>query len=666
MKKFLTAFFIWIFSTAAQAALLTADAKVVNLLHSAHFLEDPTGQLSLEDVRKRRSDFRPWLAGGTEANFGFTSSAYWVRISLQRVPATNPDWLLEIKYPKIFDLQFYPPQGQGIFTGSSKALSSRPYFDRFFTFPIDVSTEPGDYYIRATSYYALTLPISVWQPGHYRYEQQQFQLLQFSYYGGLFVLALYGLVIFLTSADRRFLTYSAFIVTTGLGVFAGNGYGRQLFWPDALFFDEISQNTFLSLAAFFGVLFARSLLQLTSKAHLLSKGLWLSQYAFLLIFCLTLLSLFFSSLMRPVNILLMVNALLMGVLVSAACALVYSQRQQGIRFFLFGWLILWLGITTASLRAFGLIPSNPITAYAVQIASVFEVLLMALTLGELLKLENKARLRAQEEALEANQSLLKMTRASEENLKLAVDQRTAQLERSLTKEKNLREQYVRFGSLISHEFRTPLSIIQSQASLLRKEHQNGIDHVTKRIEAIASATKRITIMFEKWLTSDGITPTMEALELKKLELGPWLNTLINTSTHLWMNHRIEVRLNPQVKEVLADEYHLGLALTNLIDNAAKYSALGSIICIETREKTGRLGIAVIDQGSGIPDELQSKVFSEFFRISPESHIRGVGLGLSIVQRIADAHGGDVELTSQVGMGSDFCIWLSTEQMEDQV
>lgn len=664
MKEIFTALLIFISSTIAEAALLTTDTKAVNLLHSALFLEDPTGQLNLEDIKKRDGEFRPWLAGGTEANFGFTSSAYWVRISLQRVNGTNPDWLLEINYPKIFDLEFYPPEGQGIFTGSSKSLSTRPYFDRFFTFPINVSTEPSDYYIRATSHYALTLPISAWQPDHYRHEQQKFQLLQFSYYGGFIVLTLYSLIIFLTNSDRRFLIYSAFIVTTGLGVFSGNGYGRQLLWPNAPFFDEISQNTFLGLAAFFTVSLSRSLFILPNKAIFISKGLWLSQYAFLIIFGLTLMSLLISELTRPVNVFLMINALIMGFLVSAACLLVYRQRQEGIRFFLMGWMILWLGITTASLRAFGLIPSNALTAYAVQIASAFEVLLMALALGDLLKIENKAKILAREVALEANQSLLKLTRASEENLRLAIHQRTAQLERSLEKETALREQYVRFGSLISHEFRTPLSIIQSQASLLRKEHQNGIDHVTKRIEAINSATKRITVMFDKWLNSDGITSTMESIQLKKIELGPWLKTVISTSTHLWMNHRIQLQLSPQVTEVVADEYHLGLALTNLIDNAAKYSAPSSVIKIEVREKMGYVGIAVIDEGFGIPDELKRKVFSDFFRISPESHIRGVGLGLSIVKRIADAHGGDVELTSQIGVGSNFCIWLRTEQKKE--
>jgi signal transduction histidine kinase len=227
-------------------------------------------------------------------------------------------------------------------------------------------------------------------------------------------------------------------------------------------------------------------------------------------------------------------------------------------------------------------------------------------------------------------------------------------------EKGLREQYVRFGSMISHEFRTPLGIIQGQASLMRKEHEHGVDHVNKRIEAIASATRRLAVMFDKWLHSDAITNTLEMLEPKMLELQPWLHTLIKTSPHLLLSHSTQLRLSADVSHVFADEYHLGIAVINLIDNAAKYSPPSTTIYIETLFKQGYIGIAVTDQGPGIPKDLQDKVFADFFRLSPESNIRGVGLGLSIVQRIAQAHGGYVDLFSSPGQGASFCIWLPSE------
>ena len=658
MSKLLLSIWLFVASISTYAELLSPESTQVNLLSSAEFLEDPSGTLSLEDVRGMDQSFRAWTRGGTELNFGITPSAYWIRVPLQRREAAPKDWLLVVNYVKISELDFYPPTGAPIHTGSNRALSTRPYFDRFFVLPLEVKTQSSAIYLRVTSRYSLTVPMTLWQPDSYRKQQQHFQSLQFMYYGGLIVLALFGLAIFLTLKDTRFLIYCAYIVTTGIGVFASNGFGRQLLWPDAIAFDEISQSMFLSLGAFFVVWLARKLVLLSTERSWLTKGMQLSQSLFLLTCLLSVLQIAFPVFLRPANQLLMLNSLAMGGLITVASIRAYLQRRQGIRFFLAGWLVLWVGTSIAALRMFGWIPSNGFTSYAVQLSTVVEMLLMALALGELLRIEHLAYEDAQKQILIANQALLENTRTSEENLKRAVSERTEQLETSLKTEKSLREQYVSFGSMISHEFRTPLSVIQSQASLMRKEHERGIEQIAKRLGAISSAAQRLTVMFDKWLYSnDAITQTLEMLELKSLELQPWLQTLINTNSHLFLNHPVTLLLPPQVNRVLADEYHLGVVMTNLIDNAAKYSPINSAITIETLLKDDLVGIVVKDEGIGIPLEAQDKVFDAFFRVAPENSIRGVGLGLAIVQRIAHAHGGYVELSAIPEHGSTFCVWL---------
>ena len=664
MKKIFFSLLLFLAAIAAHATVLTTENREVNLIDSAQFMEDPSGVLRIDDVRNMDDRFASWTRGGTELNFGFTDSAYWIRVPLQRAANAPKDWLLVTKNAKLYELDFYLSDAPAILTGSSRAFATRPYFDRFFVLPLDVQPQPQFAYLRVTSRYALTVPLAVWQPDAYRQEQQQFQSLQFIYYGGLIVLAMYGLVIFLALRDQRFLTYCAYIVTIWLGMFASNGYGRQLVWPDALDFDEVAQSVFFNLAAFFAVRFARNLLLRATDRSWLKWCLQWSEFIFLLTSLLALLAIAYPELLRPANQLLLINSVLMGLWVTVASVRAYLQKRPGIRFFLAGWFMLWLGVSVAALRAFGWLPSTGLTSYAVQISTTMEVLLMALALGDLLRLEHEAHRHTQAQALAANRAMLEMTQASEDKLKHAVQERTEQLEASLLLEKSLREQYVRFGSMISHEFRTPLSIIQSQASLMRKEHEHAIDQVTKRLGAISSASQRLTVMFDKWLQSDAMTQTLEALDPKQLELQPWLNAVIKTSTHLLLNHTVKLHLHPEVNTVLVDEYHLGVALTNLIDNAAKYSSTGTSITVGTRLKAGYVGIAVTDLGPGIPQDVQEKVFAEFFRLSPESGVRGVGLGLSIVQRIAHAHGGHVALSSTAGHGSTFCIWLPTPQTEE--
>lgn len=98
-------------------------------------------------------------------------------------------------------------------------------------------------------------------------------------------------------------------------------------------------------------------------------------------------------------------------------------------------------------------------------------------------------------------------------------------------------------------------------------------------------------------------------------------------------------------------------MLNLIDNACKYSEPGRPVLIETRSKPGWIGIAVSDQGSGIEAKDHGAIFDDYYRVRPEGAVPGIGLGLAFVRRIVQLHQGDLELSSALGQGSCFCLWL---------
>lgn len=641
---------------SALAVTLTAQTRQLNPLSSVSVLEDPAGELTLAQVRTLDGQFTPWAGPGDRLNFGFTPSVYWLKLPLQREAQAPAEWWLSIDYAKLHELDLYQPDGTAVLTGTDRGFASRQVFDPFFVFRLQLTPEVQHYYIRVASRYALTVPMTIWQPNAYRATQQRFDALQFLYYGVLVVLAIYGLVFFLAMGDRRFAIYSAYIVTAGIGIFASNGYGRLFFWQDQELFDDIAQSIFLSLAALFAVWFARRLIGLDPRS-MLERAMVVTQALFALSVALTLGHVFYPHLLMLANQLLLVTAVVMGWLVTVAGFKAYRRRQSGIRFFLLGWVVLWLGACIATGRAFGWIPTTGLTSYILQITTTIEMLLVALALGELLHEEHQAHVHSQAQALAANKALLELSQASEEKLRLAVAERTAQLEISLQEEKNLREQYVRIGSMISHEFRTPLGIIQSQAMLMRKEYTKGIDQVIKRLEAIAGASQRLKSMFDKWLYSDSLHETLAAMVVKPLDLQLWVVEQVQEQRVLLTNHTLVLRPGASVRPVMADEYHLELVLGNLIENAAKYAPGQTTITLSLHHKEGFSGLAVTDQGPGIPLDVQDKIFRAFFRVSPESQVRGVGLGLSIVQRIVQAHGGHIELTSTPGQGATFCVWL---------
>jgi signal transduction histidine kinase len=659
MSKFLQLLLVFIFlfsGITTKATTLAATTKQVNLLTSATFLEDPSGKLTIDQVSAKDKQFKPWSQGGDSFNFGFTRSAYWIKLPLLRQSDAAEEWLLEIEYAKLQELDFYSPDGAMVLTGSDRAFDSRPMFDRFFLFPVKVTAQTQNFYLRVSSRYALTVPLTLWTPRAYHETQQRLQAIQFLYYGGLIALAIYGLLVFFAIGDRRFALYCAYVVSAGLGIFASNGFGRLYLWRDHARFDEISQSLFLSLAGLLAVWFARRMTQVEHRSFL-GQSLWLSQLMFALIIFMILWQFIYSDVLIPINQVLLLNSVLMGLLVTTAGVKAYRMRRNGIRFFLLGWIVLWFGVCIATLRAFNWLPSTILTSYAVQITTAIEMLLVAIALGELLREQHQAYIQSQAQSLADHRAILELSQISEEKLKLAVMERTLQLEASLQKEKNLREQYVRIGSMISHEFRTPLSIIHSQATLMRKEYDRGIDEVHKRLDAIRSASQRLKTMFDKWLYSDSLHETLGTLALSPLDLDSWVREKLQVQQELLTNHTLNYVASVSSGKVMADEYHLELVLSNLIDNAAKFAPVKSTITVEQRQKEGFNGVAVTDQGPGIPIEMQDNVFREFFTVAPESHVRGIGLGLSIVQRIVQAHGGHVELTSNPGCGATFCFWL---------
>jgi signal transduction histidine kinase len=122
---------------------------------------------------------------------------------------------------------------------------------------------------------------------------------------------------------------------------------------------------------------------------------------------------------------------------------------------------------------------------------------------------------------------------------------------------------------------------------------------------------------------------------------------------------VDVRVPADLPDVPMDGEAIAQALSNLVDNAIKYSAEKRSLTVEARLAGGELALAVADSGVGIPREEQSRIFEKFYRVgrSETQGRRGSGVGLALVRHIAEAHGGRVTVESTPGEGSRFTVWL---------
>lgn len=657
MKKLLL-FLLFCWAHAVCAYEVRGGDDRVDFLVAIDVLEDPSGKLSFDDVKSpaMAKRFVPANNSGQNLNLGFSSSAYWLRFSLSKNANSWDEWLLEIPYSSLDQVWFYPPYGYPVITGSKQPLSSRHYLHRFFVFPLELQAQEQNYYLRVESHRDLTVPLRIWTSRGFMKEVQRDVSLQFLYYGALLVLCIYNVMVFFFVRDKLFLIYAAYVLAIGLGMFAGNGFGRVFLWPDLAAFDTVAQSTFFALSGSLILLLTRGFIG--QKPDGSFERVWVCSAVFFAgIAAAMVLSIWWHYPLRWINQAFLVAACLAGLLILRSIVKVVRQGRPGLRFFIASWVILCIGIFVATGRIFGWLPTNAWTAYSLQTASAFEMLMLFLALADQWRLERDRREEAQRSELEIRELYMASLRDAKDQLEATVEDRTRQLQRALTTEQQTLAQYVRFGAMISHEFRNPLAIINSQLSLMHKEHERGQLQLDQRLSILGSATRRLVRMFDKWMQSDQLNSSLEEIDPHSLPLPEWLHNFEQSSVHKLAGLHIELKLDPRAPRVVADEYLLEIALTNLVDNARKYAGHEKPVLIETRVKPGFVGIAVVDQGPGIAPEHHKEVFQDYFRVSPQSGAEGVGLGLPIVRRIARAHGGDLELTSALGQGCSFCIWL---------
>jgi signal transduction histidine kinase len=222
-------------------------------------------------------------------------------------------------------------------------------------------------------------------------------------------------------------------------------------------------------------------------------------------------------------------------------------------------------------------------------------------------------------------------------------------------------------STVSHELRTPLTVIKGFATTLlrpnikwRKEEQMDF------LQNINHETDRLTHLIGNLLDMSRLEAGALSLEKNSYQVSEILESVRNRLDALTEHHKLRVEIPAGLPPVFADKTRVGQVLTNLIENAAKYSKKGSQITVGAESSDNIVVINVTDRGEGIPYELLDKVFERFYQREAVVAGRrdGIGLGLSICQAIVEAHDGKIWVESKVGKGSKFSFSLPVSKKGD--
>jgi signal transduction histidine kinase len=239
--------------------------------------------------------------------------------------------------------------------------------------------------------------------------------------------------------------------------------------------------------------------------------------------------------------------------------------------------------------------------------------------------------------------------------------------RNVSKEMALARLKSDFVSNVSHELRTPLSLIRLYAETLELGRLTSPEKHQEYYCIIRKESERLTALINNILDFSRIEAGRKEYDFRETDMRELVCNTLESYRYQIEQHgfTLEEKIS-EVPPLRVDREAMARSLVNLVNNALKYSQDRKYIGVKLYRENGSVKLEVIDHGIGIPLNEQNKIFEKFYRVGdPLVHnTKGSGLGLSLVQHIAQAHGGDVAVDSAPGAGSKFTITLPLHPAEN--
>ena len=416
---------------AAPGELAVGIADRYALSRSFMFLEDTRGDLAFDDVLKpsAQAAFRSVALSGPGANFGLTASAIWLRVTLKAQPDAPADWLLEVAYPPLNELDLYVSAAGAVehqAAGNLRPFATRAIMHRNHVLPVRLA--PGGHttlYLRVRSQGTVSVPATLWQPAAlWRNDQGSYATLSL-YFGLLIGLLLYNLLLFSSVRDVGYLIYVGFVASMGIGQAALTGLGGQFLWPGWTWWNFVSPAVGLSAAAVLGLMFARNFLSSPVRMPRIDVFM-LAQLAGWLLAIAAALALPYRMSAMMVTVLAVVSVITM-----VAVGVISVRRGfAGARSFVTAWAVLMLGVLTLSLHNTGLLPSNAFTSNALLIGSALEMVLLSFALADRINVARRFKEQAQAR-IAAERAMVEALSQSQDRLRRVLEEREIILESSI-------------------------------------------------------------------------------------------------------------------------------------------------------------------------------------------------------------------------------------------
>ncbi|MBL4615107.1 MAG: HAMP domain-containing histidine kinase [Magnetovibrio sp.] len=322
--------------------------------------------------------------------------------------------------------------------------------------------------------------------------------------------------------------------------------------------------------------------------------------------------------LAPLSGLLGTTVILLSLVLIVILLFRHGLKANLIYFFL-GFFATAVGAGLTTLMTIGVIPLNVYTVNGYQFSSILHILFLAIGLAHRIRDIEKARIQARQE--------------------LSLETRRAEDQRH-------------FVALLSHEFRSPLAVINKAAQMIQITMPKIEHDVAERLDRIRQRATQLSRLVDSFLTSQALEHGSHALKKTPTDLGRLFNDIIISAE---AKEQVCTTTTPTRLVWSVDKDLFAIAVGNLVDNALKYSPPNSPITIEASTNASGLELLIQDWGLGMSSEEIARVGTMYFRGKSAQDVKGTGLGLHISGKIVAAHGGILEVQSRGSDGTTVAI-----------
>ena len=242
-----------------------------------------------------------------------------------------------------------------------------------------------------------------------------------------------------------------------------------------------------------------------------------------------------------------------------------------------------------------------------------------------------------------------------------------QMQKTLAKERELVELQSRFVTMVSHEFRTPLSTILFATETLQK-HFDKLNDASrqKRFSHILNNIELMNNLLEDILTIGSMEENKLQIHTEMFDFYEFVLQIVKQLRQIYASHDIVIDVISEEMLISADKKLLRQGITNLITNATKYSDKGSTITVALQNDLAEYRLQISDQGIGIPEYELETIFEPFQRAKNVGNIGGTGLGLAITKRAIELHNGTIQVESRLSEGTTFLMTLPKNKLVEMI